>query len=469
MSGPLMQLARHTADRPNDWSPALRHAAARSYVDTVACMVAGRADPATLKARAVFAPWAAPGAAIEIAGGTGLAAPAAALVNATAAHALDFDDVLEPAAAHASAVFVPALLALGAERGTSGARLADALLISFDVMAAFAAAMNMVHYDRGWHTTLTFGPIAAAAGCARLLGLDAERTAVAISAATSFSSGSKRQFGSDMKPIHAGLAAQAGIMAACLAEAGISAAGEAILDGRWSFTDLFGGDGMPGLAAMAERLAGPPAMEAFGAWLKAYPCCASAHRPMDALKNLRHRVPFTPQDVVSAEADVSAIVFGNLMYAVPTSPMQARFSLNHCLAIVAGKDEVASGDFDPPALADPALRAFWPKVSMRIDPDLAAPGAPAIGRERTRLKVRLKDGRLLEEQVIFPSGHPRAPMSDEDLTAKFDACIGDALDPASARGLRDALFALSSQSDLTRVNQLLSAAAGKEKPIRRQG
>lgn len=467
MTGALMQLARHAAERPLAWSAELNSAAARSYVDTVACMLAGRTDAATLRAAAAYGPWSAPGPAPEVATGAHLAPPTAALINGTAAHALDFDDVLEPAAAHASAAFVPALLALGAERGASGAQLADALLISFDIMSAFAAAMNMVHYDRGWHTSLTLGAPAAAAGCARLLGLDAERTAAAISAATSFSSGSKRQFGSDMKPLHAGLAAQAGVMAARLAEAGISTAGEAILDGRWSFLDLFGGEGT-GLAAMAERLAGPPAMELYGAWLKAYPCCASAHRPMDALLAMRRAAGFSAADVATVEADVSTIVHGNLMYAEPVSPTQARFSLNHCLAIVARQDVVTAADFEPPALGDPDFRAFWPKVSMRIDPDLAAPGAPAIGRERAHLVVTLKDGRRLDDTVVFPKGHPRAPMSDTELAAKFDFCARDALDLSTAGRLRDALFNLTDQADLRLINQFLARCAPSQ-PIRRQG
>lgn len=465
VTGALHRLAHHAATRPADWSADLRRAAARAYVDTVACMIAGRADAATLGVRAAFADWSAPGPAPVVADGACLAAPAAALVNGTAAHALDFDDVLEPAAAHASAVFVPALLALGAEREATGAQLADALLMSFDVMAAFAAALNMVHYDKGWHTTLTLGPPAAAAGCARLMGLDPDRMAAAISAATSFSSGSKRQFGTDMKPVHAGLAAQAGLMAARLAEAGVSAAGEAILDGRWSFPDLFGGPGMPGLSALEARLEGPPAMEAYGAWLKAYPCCASAHRPMDALIALRHRFGFAPEDVVKVEAEVSAIVAGNLMYAAPETPMQARFSLNHCLALAARQDAVRASDFEPAALVESGLRAFWPKVSMRIDPDLAAPGAPAVGRERARLVVTLTDGRVLEETVVFPTGHPRAPLSDADLAAKFDGCVADALSPQDGARLRDALFALSDEPDLTLINRLLRAAAP---PIRRQ-
>ena len=165
-------LGAHTAEARDAWSPQVRQAAVRAIIDTCACMVAGREDPAAIAISSTLARWQS-GAALDLIAGRQTAAPWAAMVNATAAHALDYDDVLETAAAHASAVFVPALLALAQERRSSGAQVVDALVMSFDVMNALAAALNYAHYARGWHTTLTLGAPAAASGCARLLGLDA--------------------------------------------------------------------------------------------------------------------------------------------------------------------------------------------------------------------------------------------------------------------------------------------------------
>ena len=186
-------LATHTAEAPRTWPASVQKASRRAVIDTCACMVAGRGDPAALAISSTLSRWQS-GGALDLVSAKPTAAPWAAMVNATAAHALDYDDVLETAAAHASAVFVPALLALAQERKASGAQVLDALAISFDVMNALAAAVNYPHYARGWHTTLTLGAPSAAAGCARLLGLDTERAARAISIATSFSSGSSPSF-----------------------------------------------------------------------------------------------------------------------------------------------------------------------------------------------------------------------------------------------------------------------------------
>lgn len=198
-------MATWIAEAPRAWSEnALRRAEA-AFVDTVACMLVGADDVAARRVRAATAPWGmGVGAATIFGTPERQAAPWAALANGTAAHALDYDDVLEIANAHVSAVLVPAILALGEERQASGEACLDALIVGVEIMARLGEAMNMTHYFLGWHTTLTLGSIAAAASAARLLELDAARASAAISAATSMASGSKRQFGTMTKPVHAG-------------------------------------------------------------------------------------------------------------------------------------------------------------------------------------------------------------------------------------------------------------------------
>jgi 2-methylcitrate dehydratase PrpD len=447
-------LATHTAEAPRTWPAPVRQAALRAVIDTCACMIAGRADPAAVAVSSTLARWQS-GNALDLVSGRRTAAPWAAMANATAAHALDYDDVLETAAAHASAVFVPALLALAQERKASGAQVLDALAISFDVMNALATAVNYPHYARGWHTTLTLGAPSAAAGCARLLGLDTERAARAISIAISFSSGSKLQFGTQMKPTHAGLAAQAGILAASFAEQGLTAAPE-IFEGTWSFEALFGAEGMPGFRVAEERLNGAPALAAPGAWIKAYPCCASAHRPIDAMLHLQRAVGFAARDVERVDAYVSTIVQKNLMYERPKDEMGGRFSLNHCLAVAACRRSADLSGFTLAALADPELVAFWPKVHMALDPEIPANLAPASGEERCRLVVTLKGGRELEHTVIYPSGHPQAPMSDADLARKFKDCTRDALSPAEADAALEGLLALERTPNLDAILKALT-------------
>jgi 2-methylcitrate dehydratase PrpD len=453
MTGTLAAFARHAADRPRDWPDAARENAQRCVVDTLACILGGRHEPASRAAAGSVNAWrGGAGGALDLVAGGMLPSPWAALVNGTAAHVLDYDDVLESALAHASAVLVPAVLALGEERGASGAQVLDALLIGFDVMSALAASVMVVHYTRGWHSTLTLGAPAAAAACGRLIGLDAQRMAAAISAATSFSAGSKRQFGTAMKPIHAGLAAQAGILAASLAEAGATAAPDILDDGAWSFRELYAGAEAPGAAAALESLAGPPAAVVWGNWLKAYPCCASAHRPIDALMALRERHGFAPADIAAIEADVSIVVQRNLMYDRPTTPSEARFSLNHCLALAAEGSVTLTG-FLPEAIA--AREAFWPRVAMKLDPALT--GGP--GDEVCTLRVTLRDNRLLEETVAVPRGHPQRPLTRDDLAAKMHDCAEAGSVPRrAADDVLGALDALDTAGDLARLRHALQHA-----------
>ncbi|MBN9276960.1 MAG: MmgE/PrpD family protein [Hyphomicrobium sp.] len=439
-------LARHTAEASRIWPAEVQQSALRAVIDTCACVIAGRNDAAARTISATLSRWQS-GTAVDLVSLEHTAAPWAAMVNATAAHALDYDDVLETAAAHASAVFVPALLALAQERKASGAQVLDALAISFDVMNALAAAVNYPHYSRGWHTTLTLGAPAAAAGCARLLGLDTAGAARAISTATSFSSGSKLQFGTQMKPTHAGIAAQAGILAASFAEQGLTAAPE-IFEGPWSFETLFGAEGMPGFRVAEERLKGPPALAEPGAWIKAYPCCASAHRPIDAMLHLRQSSGTAARDIERVDTYVSTVVQKNLMYEVPRDEMEGRFSLNHCLAAAACRGSADLADFTLEALADPELIAFWSKVFMHLDPEIPANLAPASGEERCRLRLTLTGGRTLEHTVVFPSGHPQAPMSDADLERKFKDCATGVLAPAATDAALDGLLSLPHANDV---------------------
>src|SRR5690606_7423958 len=169
-----------------------------------------------------------------------LAAPWAALVNGTIAHVLDFDDNFDPPKAHPSAVLCPAIMALAEQEGHSGAKAIDAYIVGLQILGRIGQGVNPTHRNRGWHATATIGVMGATAACARLMQLDAETCARALSIATSMSSGFMSQFGTEMKPVHAGLAAKGGIMAASLARAGVTA-GRDTLDGRTGMNHLMVG------------------------------------------------------------------------------------------------------------------------------------------------------------------------------------------------------------------------------------
>ena len=457
-SGATGRLGRWVAEAPGDWSAAVRRRAGAAFVDTVACLFAGADDAAPRAVRTGVARWGEGRCAVAGAPSR-LAAPWAALINGTAAHALDYDDVLEIANAHAGAVLVPALLALGEERGLDGARCLDAFVVGIEVLARLGEAVNMTHYFAGWHTTATLGSPAAAAACARLLGLDAARATAALALATSLSSGNKRQFGTMAKPLHAGLAAKNGIVAAVMAESGLTAAEDAF-EGERGFVALFAGVPATRLEASVARLGAPPALEAHGLWQKYYPCCASAHRPLDALLALRADGGLGPADIAGIEAALPEVAAQNLPHADPADAMQARFSLHYLLASALVDGRLALDAFAPAALARPRVRALAAKVVMRAD--TGQPGALNVDEapQRATVFLRLAGGGARSKTITEPRGHPRRPLGQGALRRKFADCAARALPAAARDAAFEACDGLAALHDLGALTRHFGAAHG---------
>ena len=368
--------------------------------------------------------------------------------------------MLEISNAHASAVLVPALLALGEERGADGAACADAFIVGIEVMARLGEALNMTHYFKGWHTTSTLGAPAAAAACARLLRHDAVRTTAALSLATSLASGAKRQFGTMAKPLHAGLAAKNGIVAATLAEAGITAAPDAY-EGERGFVDLFAGVPHERLAAAVADFDAPPAVERHGLWQKVYPCCASAHRPLDALLDLHAEGGVGSEAVAEIDALLPEVAVQNLPYGAPADAMQARFSLPYLLASALMDGRLALDAFTGAALARPSVRAFLPRVRMRPDPD--QPGAVNVDAapQQATVRLRLAGGAERARTVRDPRGHPRRPLGRDGLHAKFVDCAARALPPSAHDAAFEALDGLAAASSVSAMTTHLGAGDGR--------
>jgi 2-methylcitrate dehydratase PrpD len=409
-------------------------------------MLAGSGDAAPQKVSTALAHWAEGGCAAVVGTAHRLPSPWAALVNGTAAHALDYDDNLDPAVAHVSAVLVPALLALGEEQGASGGDCIDAYLIGFEVMSRLGEAMNMRHYQSGWHTTSTLGTVGAAAACARLLRLNREEASAALSLSTSMASGFKCQFGTMAKPLHAGLAAKNGITAAALAAAGLSAAAEAF-DGDWGFHALLAGNPQPGLGAVLPRLGTEPAITEYGTWLKYYPCCTSAHQAIDALLELRRAHGLTPESIICIEVCLPEVFASNLMYTAPSNEMEARFSLEYCLAAALHDGGLTLSAFRPAAVTRQEVRALIPLIERKIAADTTS-GSLAERQWSVTVTVEVDGGDKLTQTVDIPRGHPKAPLSNEELAEKFRGCAEDVLDVA------DATAALSMLRDLASLDHI---------------
>jgi 2-methylcitrate dehydratase PrpD len=428
---------------------AARMAAARAVLDTVGVALAGAGEPAARAVQRVIGET--PGPCTVL----GLLARAtagdAALANGTAAHALDYDDMCFVSLAHPSAPLVAAALAVAEAAGSSGRALLDAYVIGFEVEGRLGRVMNPRHYQRGWHCTSTLGTIGAAAAAARLFGLDAAACGHALAIAASEASGLKENFGTMVKPLHAGLAARNGVLAAQLARAGMTASAAAI-EGPQGFLAAMDSE-HPALGACAADLGSRWEIVDTGITVKLYPSCAGTHPTLDALLDLRRRERFTADEIESIEVGVDPIVPTILIYDRPSSGLEAKFSMPFCAAAAMVDGRVGIDTFEAGRLGDPRVTAVQSRVTMNVDPTLDA-SAPAL--TQARITVRLHDGRAFTASANGARGYPERPASDDELAVKFLACAMRALAEPRAHA---ALTALRDIEQLPSITELMAACA----------
>ena len=459
-ANPVLAFGRWIAEAPREWPEAALESAHRQLIDVIAVSVPGAADEATRRVFETVRGWG-EGPCTAIGFGAKLAAPWAALVNGTAAHALDFDDNFDPAKAHATAVLAPAILALAEQERSAGSECLDAYIAGLQILGRVGQGVNPVHRNRGWHATATVGAIGAAAACARLLKLDAERAAYAVSIATSMAAGFMSQFGTMAKPLHAGLAAKAGVTAASLARAGINA-GLDTLDGETGMNRLMVGpdyaqlrDSLThvehgqNLRFETESVGEPLLILSSGFRVKRFPNCGSAHRAQDGLLDLKARHGFAAGEVEAIHVRAPITHLNNLMYVRPEDPLQAKFSLEYGLACCLVTGDCGLGDFSDEAVAREEIRALYPRIRRH-------PVDKAEGEFPTQVEVVLKDGRRFDTKVAMPMGSLAAPFPIEAYWTKYEGCVAGHLRASDAAALRAALERLPDLPDLQPVMEPLA-------------
>jgi 2-methylcitrate dehydratase PrpD len=445
-SNPVLAFGTWLAEMPPAWPDAARNAAHNAFVDVISVIVPGALDPATERVFATVKDWG-DGPATAFGMGAGLSAPWAALVNGTAAHALDFDDNFDPAKAHATAVLAPAILALAEQEGASGAACIDAYIAGLQIMGRAGQGVNPAHRNRGWHATATMGAIGAAAACARMLQLSAQQSAYALSISTSMAAGFMSQFGTMTKPLHAGLAAKAGVMAASLARHGITA-GLDTFDAWNGINRLMVG---PDYEALRDAIVNPEHGQTMrfetgdvgepllllssGLKVKRFPNCGSAHRLMDGFVALREKHGFTVDAVAEVHVRAPVSHLNNLMYTDPVTGPEAKFSAEYALAVLLLHGNIGMSDFTEELAARPEVRALYPRIHRH-------PVDKSEGEFPTEVEVVLTDGRRFETAVRMPAGSIDAPFTPAQMWGKYDACVGGILSPEESKSLRAALESL---------------------------
>ncbi len=445
---------------------AARARASAAVIDTVGVALAGSIEPAAQIVRRTLGPsdpgpistfgpsdlgtlgpcsvWASP---------LCVSAPEAALANGTAAHALDYDDMCFVSLAHPSAPLVPAVLAAAELAGASGRTVLDAYVAGFEIQARLGKLMNPRHYQRGWHCTSTLGAMSAAAGAARVLGLDAAATAHALAIAASSASGLKENFGTMVKPLHAGLAARDGVLAAMLARSGMTASAKA-LDGPQGYLHAFDSESEDLSSAVADLGSRWEILDT-GITVKLYPSCAGTHPTLDAVLDLQAQERFTAEAVDRIHVDVDPVVPTILIYDRPASALEAKFSLPFCAAAAVVFGRVGIDTFEDARIRDARVAALMSRVTMHVDAEIGR-GRPALTEARVR--VTLVDGRVLVREAHGARGYPERPASGEELDAKFLSCAMRTLTETQARhlltSLRDCESMDSFRLDYERTNQV---------------
>ena len=426
--------------------PAEARARARTaFLDTVGVTLAGAAEPvarATQRVAAAEGP-----GGCHIFGVTQTAtASAAALANGTAAHALDYDDMCFVSLAHPSAPLASAAFAAAEQAGASGTALLAAYVVGFEVEACLGRALNPRHYQRGWHCTSTLGVLGAAMAVGRLLGLGPDRMTHALAIAASSASGLKENFGTMVKPIHAGLAARNGLLAARLAEAGVTGSPRA-LDGPQGLLHAMDGERAIAEAELAQLGRRWEILDT-GITVKLYPSCAGTHPTLDAVLDLRRVHGFRAEDVSAVEIGVDAITPTVLVHPAPTTDLEAKFSMPFCVAAAIAEGEVTLATFDARHLEDPALRRLAARVTMRRDASLDAQAPPLT---EATVRIVLADGRVLTQAAHGARGYPEQPASRDELAAKFLSCAAATLPGPDAARLLAALETLETVTDLRQL------------------
>lgn len=374
----------------------------------------------------------------------------AALINGTAAHALDFDDCSTVMAAHPSAPVVPVILALAEERKASGRTVVEAYLTGVEVETRLARGVMPHHYEKGWHPTATLGVFGAAAASARLMGFDDQLLATTLAVSVSMSGGLKSNFGTPVKPLHVGQAAHNGLLAALTVARGMTANHDAF-DHNYGFFNVFNGAGNFSPEKVLDGWGQTLEVLDPGISIKQHPCCGSAHSAIDAAISIfsRHG-PIDPKSVSKIETWTHERRLAHTNRPSPHTGLDAKFSVQFLTAKALVSGRISLSDFDDGRLRSAEVEELLPLV-------VSAPHRDA-DQYFGRVRVTLKDGRVLEDTASTQLGRgPQNPMSDAELEMKFIDCAHVRHDEAAARTLFAEIMNIDRANDLTGIMRLIAA------------
>ena len=430
--------------------PEVVDAAKAAFLDCVGVALAGSAEESARICGALARRESGAAEAAVIGQGFRTSATFAALCNGTSAHALDYDHSY--LMGQPTAGLIPAVLTMGEASGSSGRDVLAAYVAGFELVSRLARSMPQLSTHGHWHATSSFGTVGAAACCGRLAGLDAAGMRNALGIAASMASGMVWNFATMTKPLHAGLAAQNGVLAARLAGQGFTSSPAVLEEGKGLF-DCFG-RGLECDATPFESLGRTFDLAAIGVSVKPYPCGGLTHSAVDAVLELRQE-GLRADQVDSMRVGVTSQVFDRIMNAPPANGIESKFSMPYILARVLADGALVLDTFTDDAAADPAIRRLAESIVMELDAGLVE---TADGARPADVTVRLKDGGELRRRVDHSRGRPEKPLTPAELREKFDTCAGSVLDPERAGQVAGLIGDLDGLATVRGLSELLAGS-----------
>jgi 2-methylcitrate dehydratase PrpD len=381
----------------------------------------------------------------------------AALANGIFSHVLDFDDTNQMFIGHASAVIVPAILALAEKFGASGEDIIAAYMAGTEIQWRLGEALvtNGDHYIKGWHSTGTVGAFGAAAAAAKLLGLNVEAMSHALAIVASEAGGFQEQFGTHCKSFHAGRANEVGVRAALLARGGFTGAKSA-LEGKVGYLKLIAQEyDISKLDNFAKPWGILETSFGRGINLKAHPVCASGVGSIEGMQSLVKEHGFGPEDIESIDCGVRPTALNILMHHDPKSGLEAKFSVEYWMAAVLLDGRVGLTQLKDEYVNRPEVREITSKVRVYGRPEIT------LAEARVKIDVKLKDGRELTAEYFPPKGAPDNPMTEQELVEKFYDCAAwGGLPKPKAEKAIDLLLRLDEVDDIGPLMAAVVAGSG---------
>ena len=433
-------VATHPGYLAGGWSDAVDHEAHRTFMNWLGCAV-GAAHHEAANAALAAVTLLQPAAQASLLGRRERVDMAsAALINGITSHTFDFDDTHLKTIIHPAGPVASAVLALAEHTGSTGRELIDALVLGIDVACRVGNAMYPNHYDRGWHITGSTGMLGAAAACARLLKLDAQKTTMALGIAASQPIGMREQFGTMTKPFHPGAAARAGLMSALLASQGFTASAKALEAPRGMMQNVSTkSDWNEITGELGQRF------EISFNTYKPFACGIVIHPSIDACAQLRAQGVATEQ-IERIELKVHSLVLELTGNKEPVDGLQAKFSVYHGCAAGLTFGHAAEDEFSDEVVNRADMVALRRKVVATVD--------DSIDEASVDVTAVLNNGRRVHVFVEHAIGSLQNPMTDANLEAKFHGLSDAVLGAAKTAELVKACWAIGDAADVRTLTAL---------------